>query len=315
MTPADIASTFNSNSGLYKALKEEIIFEITETLDKTEVKYHSVTARIKELSSLLLKVENKEISDPFSEVADIVGARVVALFLSDIEKIVKALQGCFDVYFVDNKIDDSDPRLFGYFSVHLHARIKKSNSGTRYDKIKKFGFEVQIRTIAMDAWASASHYLEYKSEEDIPSDLKRDFHALSGLYYVADKHFEMFFRSRQQAVIEVESLSERDEFFDQEINLDTMSAYLAQKYPDRPQAETSHISTLISSLKARNLHNLRELDNLLNEKAEFFEAMTAQLLPNGQGGLSSVGVVRLSLSDDPLFEPTRARPQLKSSPK
>ncbi|MBI4489516.1 MAG: hypothetical protein HY694_10565 [Deltaproteobacteria bacterium] len=52
-------------------------------------------------------------------------------------------------------------------------------------------FEIQIRTIAQDAWASISHYLDYKKESDIPAQLRRDFYALSGLFYVADRHFAM----------------------------------------------------------------------------------------------------------------------------
>jgi len=47
----------------------------------------------------------------------------------------------------------------------------------------------------MHAWSIISHYLDYKTPNAVPSELKRDFNALSGLFYVADQHFEMFFKS------------------------------------------------------------------------------------------------------------------------
>src|SRR5580693_2800546 len=118
-----IISTYQSNLGLYQALRDEVVFDIRHRLDQTDIKYHSVTARIKEVASLIKKVESKQIKDPFVEIPDIVGARIVALFLSDIQKIIDVLVSAFDITFIDNKIDDTDPRLFGYFSVHLHGRI------------------------------------------------------------------------------------------------------------------------------------------------------------------------------------------------
>ena len=57
------------------------------------------------------------------------------------------------------------------------------------DNNKKFLFEIQIRTITQDAWASISHYLDYKNEISIADELKKDFYALSGLFYIADTQF------------------------------------------------------------------------------------------------------------------------------
>ena len=163
----------------------------------------------------------------------------------------------------------------------------------------------------MDAWASASHYLDYKSEEDIPSDLKRDFHALSGLFYVADKHFEMFFRSRQAAVKEVQKLSRNNELLGEEINLDTLTAYLAKRYPDRRAANPPFVSKLVTSLREAGLQTLGELDTYLDEKA----AHLARKEKGRLGSFNRVGAVRISFSDNPKFEPDNFRPDLGSSVK
>jgi ppGpp synthetase/RelA/SpoT-type nucleotidyltranferase len=67
-------------------------------------------------------------------------------------------------------------------------------TGPRYEDLKGLKAEIQIRTIAMDAWSNVSHYLEYKTPEAAPSSLRKDFYALSALFYLADTHFELFFQ-------------------------------------------------------------------------------------------------------------------------
>lgn len=264
---------------------------------------------MKSLVSITNKAEEKEFENPLSDLTDVVGIRVVALFLGDIERIVTVFHEIFDIQSIDDKIQDGDLSRFGYLSVHLLAKFKNSFSGTRYDQIKNMVFEIQIRTIAMDAWASASHYLDYKSEEDIPTDLKRDFHALSGLFYVADKHFEMFFRSRQAAVREVRKLSKNNDLLEQEINLDTLSEYLLKKYPNRREVEKSAISVLVTSIREMGLQTLRQLDTKLTERASFL-SQKEQGRTGGQ--FNRVGAVRISFAADPEFEPTRPRPDLPS---
>jgi putative GTP pyrophosphokinase len=292
---------------MFEALELECLHEIKTALAGEKLKFHSVTHRIKSLKSLCDKAEGKELEDPLATLTDIVGIRVVALFLGDIDRIISLLRKTFDVEAIDNKIVDGDPAKFGYLSVHLIARIKESFSGTRYDSIKHLRFEIQIRTIAMDAWASASHYLDYKSEEDIPSDLKRDFLALSGLFYVADKHFEMFFRTRQAAIKEVQKLSRSDDFLSEEINFDTLSAYLAKRYPNRVATDAPPVSRLVTSLREAGLQTLNELDVYLNRKVDHLESRE---IARKDSLFNRVGAVRVSFSDDPKFEPEMLRPDL-----
>ena len=60
-------------------------------------------------------------------------------------------------------------------------------------------FEIQVRTIAQDAWDSVSHYLDYKNNS-IRDELKRDFYALSGLFYVADTHFSFIKQDKMRRI-------------------------------------------------------------------------------------------------------------------
>jgi ppGpp synthetase/RelA/SpoT-type nucleotidyltranferase len=285
-----------------------VLYEIISALDASGVKYHSVITRIKDIDSLLKKVESKQIKDPFSEVPDIVGARIVTLFLSDIQRIIDLMSNTFDVCAVDNKIEDSDPRLFGYFSVHLHARIKHSYVGTRYDRIKPLKFEVQIRTIAMDAWAAASHYLAYKTDEDVPSDLKRDLNALSGLFYLADKHFETFFRSRAANLKRLDrALKTRQIGQTRTLDLDTVISFLADRYPEREAPEAGDASGLLRDLKKAGIGDLASLESLLNGSEKRFLTHEVKF-PPGHGTrkwkkgekrqFTATGVVRVMLRKD-----------------
>ena len=83
----------------------------------------------------------------------------------------------------DNKTESLDPNIFDYMSLHIIARLK--------DEDGSIPFEIQVRTIAQDAWASISHYLDYKKTEGVPEELRRNFYALNGLFYIADFNFSL----------------------------------------------------------------------------------------------------------------------------
>lgn len=182
-----IINQYEENRANYKKLAELVEYELSKSIKS--IKTHTISFRIKELSSLLDKVRRKNIEKPFEQIHDIIGFRVVCLFLSDLEEIGKIIRNEFNVFEEDDKVNDTELNIFGYMSLHLKAKLKPSCKSPCGDEIKKIPFEIQVRTIAQDAWASISHYLEYKKKSVIPDQLKRDFHALSGLFYVADTHF------------------------------------------------------------------------------------------------------------------------------
>ena len=186
-----IIKQYDSNLDKYKLLVNTVDHLLRLSIAKKRIKIHSVTNRIKEIDSLLGKMRRIKILNPFEEIHDLVGFRVVCLFLADLNELKNLFKTEFDVFDVDDKIKDKELNIFGYMSVHLKARLKSSSlfKASIDDAIINMPFEIQIRTIAQEAWASISHYLDYKKDNNIPDDLKRDFHALSGLFYVADTHF------------------------------------------------------------------------------------------------------------------------------
>jgi ppGpp synthetase/RelA/SpoT-type nucleotidyltranferase len=199
----DFAREFNKRKQNYDSLREEALHTIEKRLKESSIKIHSIPSRVKDLESFLGKIERKQYENPFEQMQDFVGLRIICLFLSDIPKIGKIIRESFEVVESEDKVDGGDTSSFGYMSVHHIVKFDDNVKGGRYDDIKGIPFEIQVRTIAMDSWANVSHYLEYKSEQDIPDELKRDFNALSGMFYVADKHFQLFFEQRREKQEEV----------------------------------------------------------------------------------------------------------------
>jgi ppGpp synthetase/RelA/SpoT-type nucleotidyltranferase len=298
---ASVAAEYARRENIYKRLLEESHFIIERGLGAEKLKYHSIPSRIKTIDSLMGKIErshNEETRrsfDPFAEINDIVGLRVVCLFLSDITRVGQVIRTHFKVLSEDNKIEGSDLSSFGYMSVHFVVAIKDSFSGSRYDDLRGIPFEIQIRTIAMDAWASISHYLSYKSSVDVPKELRRDFYALSGLFYVADSHFEMFFKGREQKLKQISSELEVGHV-DKEINLDTLSEFLLSRLPDRKRAEPSGVSELVSELIAVGYKNLKNLNEAFERTWDAFLKYEKDNPPSNGPEFMDIGVVRILLS-------------------
>jgi ppGpp synthetase/RelA/SpoT-type nucleotidyltranferase len=186
-----LRSEYNNRLSNFQFLIETVKFILQKEIDKNKIKYHSFTHRIKSFDSFVDKIHRKNNSEPFKDIHDLVGFRVVCLFLSDLELIGNIINREFYVFEENDKVDNSELDIFGYMSLHYKAKLKVNSSSQGLTIVQEIPFEIQVRTIAQDAWASISHYLDYKQESFLPDQLRRDLHALSGLFYVADTHFSM----------------------------------------------------------------------------------------------------------------------------
>jgi len=150
----------------------------------------------------------------------------------------------------------------------------------------------------MHAWATISHYLDYKSPQAIPSELRKDFHALCGLFYVADSHFELFFRSSQEARKQAERRIEKgSDLSTEEINLETVTAFIRMRYPRRKHADAESVSELVEEIVASGYTTLGEVDSDLVKASKAFEYYEAHFPPVTEiKRYNEVGVVRVSLS-------------------
>ena len=128
----------------------------------------SIKSRVKSMESLLKKIRRKNVPltlDAIEEnIQDIAGVRVICSFQDDIYTLAKCFLNQDDVVLIKEKDYIKNPKPSGYRSLHL---IVKTPIFLREGK-KMITVEVQLRTIAMDFWASLEHKLRYK--KNIPEE-------------------------------------------------------------------------------------------------------------------------------------------------
>ncbi|WP_078544511.1 GTP pyrophosphokinase [Litchfieldia alkalitelluris] len=133
-----------------------------------------VSSRVKSPESILKKIRQKELmlSLPIirENIRDIAGIRITCSFISDIYKISEMLEKQKDIKVVQCKDYIKTPKSNGYRSLHLIIEIPIFMS----DRVENVYVEIQIRTIAMDFWASLEHKIYYKYNNEIPQKMKTE---------------------------------------------------------------------------------------------------------------------------------------------
>lgn len=158
-------------------------FGIDEVLTKITILQHEfeqthpyspiehVRSRLKSVDSLLDKVQRRqcERSIPVirDRIRDIAGIRIVCSFVSDVYWIAAMLQRQADLTVVTVKDYIANPKPNGYQSLHMIVQVPVFLS----DRTEDVYVELQIRTIAMDFWASVEHKLSYKYRQALPSGI------------------------------------------------------------------------------------------------------------------------------------------------
>lgn len=132
---------------------------------------HHMQSRMKTIQSMMEKLKRKHVRvDMLSAVqnlTDIAGIRVVCYYIEDIYTIANLLISQDDIKVLKWRDYIKEPKPNGYRSLHLVVEVPVFLSEGR----TPVPVEVQIRTIAMDFWASLEHSLRYKAEGDVPSDI------------------------------------------------------------------------------------------------------------------------------------------------
>jgi putative GTP pyrophosphokinase len=186
MSKKELIDEYRARQEHFKRIEQIAKYQLYKAL-KSQIKVHSLQSRIKSFDSFLEKAKSKNLKDPFNQVKDLVGLRIVCLFLSDLKKVGEIIKHTFRLISEEDKIDKHPKDVFGYMDIQYIVALRN----TVKLGVESMQFEIQVRTIAQDAWASVSHELYYKKEDAIPKEWERDFYALSALFYVADQHFKM----------------------------------------------------------------------------------------------------------------------------
>ena len=146
--------------------------EFEQVYDYTPIEH--VRTRLKSPESLLAKAlrQGTELTVPAirAEIRDIAGIRVTCSFVSDVYWIAEMLSAQPDLTVLTTKDYIAHPKPNGYRSLHLIVQVPVFLSR----HTEHIPVELQIRTIAMDFWASMEHKLRYKYRADMPDDLRAE---------------------------------------------------------------------------------------------------------------------------------------------
>lgn len=143
--------------------------------------YEHLIGRVKRSESMIEKCQRKELpvtpESAMKKIRDSVGIRVVCNFIDDIYTCIDLIQDWDDVVIVKQKDYITNAKPNGYRSYHMILDVERPEKDIEGNTPGHYYVEVQLRTIAMDTWASLEHEMKYKHKiknpEMIGKELKR----------------------------------------------------------------------------------------------------------------------------------------------
>ena len=163
----------------YQAAIREVQTKLEILDDEFQMKHkrnpiHHMQTRMKSIQSMMEKLQRKHesvsIASAVTNLTDIAGVRVICSYIQDIYTVADLLTSQDDVKVLRVRDYIKDPKPNGYRSLHLVLEIPVFLSEGRI----LVPVEVQIRTIAMDFWASLEHSLRYKAEGQVTEEVSRE---------------------------------------------------------------------------------------------------------------------------------------------
>ena len=156
---------------------------------------HHIDTRLKSAKSILGKLQKKDLdltlSAACNNIYDIAGVRVVCSYIKDVYLIRDRLMAQDDIHIMEIKDYIEQPKGNGYRSLHIIIRVPVYFM----NKKQMVPVELQIRTLAMDLWASLEHDIKYKSlYQDVTMDFSDELKECSRLIYEAEEKMEIMSR-------------------------------------------------------------------------------------------------------------------------
>lgn len=150
-----------------------------------------IKSRIKTSESIVKKLRRhgyeSTIENMVKYVNDIAGIRIICSFTSDIYRIAEMIRNQNDIRVVAIKDYIRNPKASGYKSYHMLVTVPVFLS----DRTVDVKVEIQIRTVAMDFWASLEHKINYKFEGHAPEHVKEELVECSRMVSALDTKMQL----------------------------------------------------------------------------------------------------------------------------
>lgn len=163
----------------YKSALKQLELQMNIIKDEFKLIYNydlidHIDTRIKEPKSIVKKMENKKYDKTYlnliEKINDIAGIRIVCTLKDDIFFIRDLVKQMPDIHVLKEKDYVTNPKESGYSSYHMIVEVPvKLTQKTIYVKC-----EIQIRTLAMDFWASFEHKVKYKTKNDVNTKMSKE---------------------------------------------------------------------------------------------------------------------------------------------
>jgi putative GTP pyrophosphokinase len=188
----DILEEYKANYELYHAFETAMLDDVLNKVLKYErLNIQLVTSRLKEPTSLGLKISSGAKYKALTDVTDVLGLRIVTTYKNEVPFIVQQLRDAFEIDEANTNTNDAKTESeFGYSSIHLIVfNAKDDTYKTNNKKFHGLKAEIQIRTILQHAWAEISHKIDYKAKEKPGSIYKRKLFRVAAFLELADQEF------------------------------------------------------------------------------------------------------------------------------
>lgn len=178
---------------VYMQLQQVVTDVLKEQLKSNGIVVNSLEGRIKSEQSLAGKLQRKGSKyGSLSDITDIYGARIIAYYNEDVDRIASLVETIFNVDW-DNSVDKRRMHQFdsfGYNSLHYICRLPKSlYQDPEHPELNQLRFELQMRTALQHAWSDIQHDIGYKTVIETPVEYHRDLSRLAGILELVDNEF------------------------------------------------------------------------------------------------------------------------------
>lgn len=168
--------------------------------------------RVKKPKSILAKLERKGLEftpeNIREHVRDIAGVRITCSFSTDVYKVYEMISQQNDVEVLEMKDYIKNPKVNGYQSLHLIISIPVFMA----NQTQHVPVEIQIRTIAMDFWASLEHKIYYKFNKNVPDEIRNELKETADTITMLDGR--MMRLNEKVQMIKDQSAEEDDDLFE-----------------------------------------------------------------------------------------------------
>lgn len=197
---------FEMLMSLYENAKNDIVQKLTIIQEYLKEVYeydvvNHITSRIKTKESIVGKMKKKNYDMTYNEliekVNDIAGIRVICTFKSDIYKVIKIIHKIPNIRILKEKDYIKNPKKSGYMGYHIILEDFIQYDDT-YIPIK---VEIQLRTMAMDFWATTEHKIKYKKKYELSSKDSKKMKIYSKILNIIDDNIMKIYEKQLEGKI------------------------------------------------------------------------------------------------------------------